>query len=124
MTIDSHAAVRAVEDVFADHLRLRLHRDVEMDLERNYASDVEVLTSHGRLRGHDGIRTTAATLRRHCGDADYEYLQQVVGHDWAYLVWQVRAPGKCIHGGDSFRIAAGKIVLQTIHYVIVETAAE
>ena len=109
---------RGAADVFDDHLSLRSERRLEDDLSRNYSSDVLVITSRTSLRGKDGIRETAATLREHCGDAPYEYLTRTVAEDFAYLVWRVRSDGKLIHGADSFRITGGKIVLQTIHYLV------
>lgn len=115
---------RSVKDVFDDHLELRSRRALEADLERNYSPEVLVLTSSGPHRGHDGIRTTASILRDHCGDAAYEYLYQVVEDDFAYLVWQVRTPARRVHGADSFRIAGGRIVLQTIHYLVIDVVAE
>ena len=115
---------RRTAEVFGDHLSLRSQRDIEADLSRNYAVDVSVLTSSGVLRGHEGIRQTASRLADHCGDAPYEYLHEVVDGDFAYLVWQVRTHDRWIHGADSFRIRGGKIVLQTIHYVVIDAIAE
>ena len=115
---------RAPRDVFEDHLRLRRKHQLEEDLSRNYAPDVLVLTSSGPHRGHDGVRTTASILREHTGDAAYEYLHEVVEGNFAYLVWQVRTDGRWIHGADSFRITTGRIVLQTIHYLVIDVVAE
>ena len=115
---------RTATEVFDDHLSLRSERRLEDDLVRNYSPDVLVITSRTSLRGKDGIRQTAATLREHCGDAPYEYLRRLVQGDFAYLVWQVSAGGRRIHGADSFRISEGKIVLQTIHYLVMDAVAE
>jgi SnoaL-like domain len=121
--VDPEDIDRPASEVFHDHLELRSAFDLETDLRRNYAPDVLVLTSYGAVRGHDGIRHTAATLRRHSRGGEYEYLHEVVHGDLAYLVWQVRMPREWIHGADSFRIEHGKIVLQTIHYVVIGDAS-
>jgi hypothetical protein len=49
---------RSAKEVFDDHLERRK----QGDLRRNYAEDVAVLTARGVLRGHDGVRRSAALL--------------------------------------------------------------
>ncbi len=111
-------STRNTRGVLDDHLACRKERDVESDLKRNYASTVVVLTSLGRFTGHDGVRHTASTLHRYASDATYEYLEDMVVDDVAFLTWRVRsAAGGEIHGGDTFLVRNGLIVLQTIHHI-------
>jgi hypothetical protein len=123
MSAQPDESVRSAAAVFHDHLELRRSKNLDADLRRNYSQDVLVLTSYGELHGHDGIRHTAEVLRGHAGAGEYKYLHEVVHDDFAYLVWEVRTPRKWVHGADSFRIEGGKIVLQTIHYIVTADAA-
>ncbi|MGK9171359.1 nuclear transport factor 2 family protein [Inquilinus limosus] len=113
---------RSPVDVLDDHLALRQRHEVERDIERNYAPDVVVLTSRGAFRGHDAVRRLQRKLREAIGDAEFEFPTKLIDGPYAFLEWRARVPGKSVEdGADSFVIQDGKIVLQTIHYMIEET---
>lgn len=113
---------RPARDVIQDHLDRRSRHDLEGDLDHNYAEDIVVLSKDGVFHGKDGIRATAATLRKWLPDAEYSYSYDVVRVDgeFALLSWSAKADngsGTC-DGADSFVIRDGRIVAQTIHYDI------
>ena len=108
---------RTAAEVLEDHLRLRSESKLEEDLERNYSPDVLVFSSEGRFYGHDGIRETASILDDFVDPGEYEYLEKHADGDIAFLTWKASRDGYDIHGGDSFVIRDGRIVVQTIHFV-------
>ncbi len=84
---------RSAEEVFQDHLRLRMAGSLEEDLRRNYAEDVVLLTVNSNPHGHDAIRMSARRLREQLPDARYEFLAR-----------QVNAP--CCSSGGAGRRAS------------------
>ncbi|MFU0508029.1 nuclear transport factor 2 family protein, partial [Pseudaminobacter sp. NGMCC 1.201702] len=84
MNVSGH---RTPEEVFEDHLRLRLEGDLEEDLRRNYSEDVLLLTVNSNARGHDAIRTSAARLDRQLPDAQFNIAARQVDGPYALLIW-------------------------------------
>ncbi|HEX7030246.1 MAG TPA: nuclear transport factor 2 family protein [Gammaproteobacteria bacterium] len=112
---------RSTRDVFEDHLRLREGGRLEEDLERNYADDVLLLSEDGPMIGHDALRTSAAKLRHQLPGGRFEYLRKCVRDEYAFLLWRGESRESTIHdGADTFVIRDGRIVMQSIHYVIRE----
>jgi hypothetical protein len=71
---------RSTREVFEDHVRLRLEGRLEEDLERNYASDVILLTINSNASSHDAIRISAKRLTEQLPDAEFEIVKmQVAG---------------------------------------------
>ncbi|MCJ8517677.1 hypothetical protein ABID21_000810 [Pseudorhizobium tarimense] len=116
-------AARSTQEVFEDHLRLRLLGDLEQDLARNYAEDVVLLTSNSNLVGHDALRTSSSRLREQLPDAEFQFLAKQVRGRFALLNWRSTSDRyQAVEGADSFVIENGKIVLQTIHYKLLPEA--
>src|SRR5437016_10554376 len=110
---------RSTRKVFDDHLRHRRKREVEVDLSRNFAEDVVLLTSFGLFRGHEGVRRSAQLLHEQLPCARYQYRTKLVDGEMAFLEWTARCPTARVEdGADSFLIRKGRIVAQTIHYTI------
>jgi hypothetical protein len=108
---------RSAEEVFQDHLRLRLENKLEEDLERNYAEDVVLLTVNSNARGHDAIRMSAGRLKEQLPDARFEFVSKQVNGRFALLIWRAISDRfDAMEGADSFAIEDGMIQLQTIHY--------
>jgi hypothetical protein len=81
------AAQRSAGDVLQDHLRLREAAELEEDLRRNYATDVVLLSARGVLRGHEGVRTSAAFLYEAAAGHDYRYHLTDADDRMAMLEW-------------------------------------
>lgn len=114
-----HAHQRTAREVLDDHLRQSKDGSLEDDLARNYAEDVVLLTGRGVYRGHDGVRELTRLLREQLPDAEFEYRTTLVEGEVAYLAWGARADGASVDdGADSYVIRNGRIVAQTIHYVV------
>ncbi len=117
------AEKRGTEEVFEDHLRLRLDGRLEDDLRHNYSEDVVLLTSNSNRRGHDALRISAKRLSEQLPGADYEFIAKQVNGPYALLVWSAKSDGCTVRvGADSFVIEGGKIVMQTIHYGLLPPA--
>lgn len=113
-------STRSTQDVFDDHLRLRMQGETEQDIERNYADDVTVLSGSGINHGPDGVRTTATILKKYMPGGSWEYHVRLVDGDYAFLQWTGRsAEGRDVcDGADSFVIRDGRIVFQSIYYTV------
>jgi hypothetical protein len=111
---------RSTEQVFKDHLALRLEGEVEKDIQRNYSADVVSITNHGIFHGHDGIRECSRVLREALPDAEFTYTRQIVCGEIAFLEWTGKGSGGRIvdEGVDTFLIRDGRIVAKTVHYVV------
>ncbi len=95
--------MRSTQEVFDDHLRLRVAGEVDEDLARNYAPEVR-----GAARLADS-------------EARFEFPTRRVEGEYALLVWNAQSPnGDVHHGVDSFVIRQGKIVMQSIYYRVQE----
>jgi hypothetical protein len=108
---------RSAEEVFEDHLRLRMAGSLEEDLRRNYAEDVVLLTVNSNAHGHDAIRMSARWLREQLPDARYGFSAKQVNGPYVLLIWRGWS-SRCnaTEGADSFVIRNGKIQFQSIHY--------
>ena len=113
---------RTTEEVLEDHLRCRTEDDIEGDLKWNYAEEVIILTSRGAYHGHDGIRELYGHLQKAISGSNYEFPLKLTDGPYAFIEWRARKPGKSVEdGADSFVIKNGKIICQTIHYMVEET---
>jgi hypothetical protein len=111
------ASQRSAADVLQDHLRLREAAELEEDLRRNYATDVVLLSARGVLRGHEGVRTSAAFLYEAGAGHEYRYHLTIVGDRMAMLEWSASGHDmRIVDGVDSYLIEGGTIKAQTIHY--------
>lgn len=116
-TSPADLGARPAEEVFEEHLRLRVMGNLEEDLRRNYAEDVVLLTVNSNARGHDAIRMSARRLRDQLPDARYEFLAKQVNGPYVLLIWRGWSSRFNAAGGaDSFVIRDGKIRFQSIHY--------
>src|SRR5881296_1099694 len=106
---------RSTRKVLDDHLRHRRKREVEVDVSRNFAEDVVLLTSLGLFRGHDGVRRSAQILHEQLPCAKYQFRTKLVDGEIAFLEWTARCPNaEVTDGADSFLIRNGRIMVQTI----------
>ena len=114
---------RTPQEVFEDHLRLRLEGKLEEDLRRNYSEDVLLLTVNSNARGHDAIRMSAERLSQQLPQAQFNIAARKVSGPFALLIWSARS-GRldAVEGADSFVIENGKIVFQSIHYGLTSNA--
>jgi hypothetical protein len=113
---------RTTEQVIEDHLGCRMNGDIEGDIERNYSPDMVVMTSRGLFHGKDEIRNLNRMLHKAIDSNNYIFPVKLFDGPYAFIEWRVRAPGKSIEdGADSFVVRDGKIVFQSIHYMIEET---
>jgi hypothetical protein len=110
-------AQRSAADVLQAHLELREHADLEEDLRRNYAPDVVLLSARGVLRGHEGVRTSAAFLYEAAAGHEYRYHLTITDDRMAMLEWSATGNDmRIVDGVDSYLIEDGLIKAQTIHY--------
>lgn len=108
---------RHATDVLKDHLELREAGKLEEDLRRNYAEDVVLLTARGILRGHEGVRESAAFLYEAAQGHRYCYHLTVEDDRMAMLEWSAQGRDtRIVDGVDSYLIEDGRIKAQTIHY--------
>ena len=108
---------RSTEEVFEDHLRLRLAGKLEEDLQRNYASDIVLLTCNSDRTGRAAMRVPAARLKEQLPDAEFTSLAKQVKDSYALLIGHATSDRfGAVEGADSFMIENGKIVFQSIHY--------
>lgn len=117
MNVSRH---RSPDEVFEDHLRLRLEGNLEEDLRRNYSKDVVLLTVNSKAKGHDALRISAARLTEQLPGAEFRVVAKQVDGPYALLIWSARsARFDAVEGADSFVIENGRIVFQSIHYGLV-----
>jgi hypothetical protein len=115
----SQTTSRAAKEVLDDHLRESQSGSIEVDLARNYAEDLVVLTRHGVYRGYDGLRQLGEMLRNELPDAEFTYRTVLVDGEMGFLEWEGRGKNAQVDdGADSYLIRDGKIVAQTIHYTV------
>lgn len=108
---------RTSTEVIQDHLAKRLVGDIEGDISTNFSEDVIILSSYGTFRGHEGVRDSAAKLKKAMGNAIFAYNHTMIEGDFAFLEWSGESQQKKVSdGADSFVVKNGKIILQTIHY--------
>jgi hypothetical protein len=94
---------------------------VELDLSRNYAEDVRLLSSEGLRVGYDGLRAAARQLLARLPEPNFDQVRQVVDGDVAFLEWTARGRGcYVLDGVETFVIRDGLIRAQTVHYTVCE----
>lgn len=115
--------MRTTREVFDDHLARADRKDVEGDLDANFADDCVLLTTFGLFSGKDGVRDAARLLDRQIPEATYQYTQRSVHDEIAFLEWTATGRDATIcDGADSFLIRDGLIRVMTIHYTVQRTA--
>lgn len=113
------STTRSPREVFEDHLRLAQQRDFEQDIARNFAPDCVALTGRGVFHGHEGLRRLARMLAEELPTGRWTYRVQLVEGNIAYLEWSADSGDAVVDdGADSFFIADGRVVAQTIHYTV------
>lgn len=115
-TVEENAPARATEAVVRDHLRCRDGEELDVDLERNYDSEVRLMSAEGLHRGHGGVRELNVVLRRHIPEGDYDYINLVTDGRFAFLQWHATSQDRLFNGADTFEVRNGLIVLQTVHF--------
>ena len=111
-------AVRSTQEVFEDHLRLRKQGDPEMDVERNYAEDVVVMSNFGIFHGREGVRHSEDMLHQQLPSGrHYTYVQCLTDQEIAFERWDGESGHIHVKNGiDFFVIRRGYIQLQLIYY--------
>lgn len=111
---------RSPQDVLQDHLKRRKSKDLEGDLERNYAPDVVQITKDGVFHGREGVRKNAALLNDLLPDPEFSYDVVRSEGEVALLSWSAKASdgATSCDGADTFVIRDGRIVAQTVHYSV------
>ena len=110
---------RSVEEVFRDHLALRSRGEMELDIERNYDTNVSLIRGGAVYRGQDGVRECARQLRQDIGSAKATYKTTRVEGEVAFLEWTVNENGIVVDDGvDTFVFRDGRIVTKTVHYTV------
>ncbi len=110
-------AKRSAAEVLEDHLQLREAAELEEDLRRNYATDVVLLSARGVVRGHEGVKASAAFLYEAAAGHEYSYHVTVADDRMAMLEWSAAGHDtRIVDGVDSYLIEDGLIKAQTIHY--------
>lgn len=72
----------------------------------------------GAHHGHDGVRLLAGVLRTYLPDGDYRYDDLRIVDAYGLLRWSGSGPrDERLRGVDSFVVADGRIIAQTISYV-------
>jgi hypothetical protein len=64
---------RSTIEVLDEHLEPHELRDLEGDLEHNYAQDVVLLCEHGALKGRDAVRDSAKALADQLPRAEFQF---------------------------------------------------
>jgi hypothetical protein len=90
---------RRTQEVFDDHLRLRLENRLEDDLARNYAEDVVLLTVNSNGCGHEAMRMSAGRLAEQLPEAEFEFIAKQVRDRFALLIWKATSRHFDAHRG-------------------------
>ena len=114
-----NSEVRSSAEVLEDHLRLLAAGDLEEDLVRNYSEEVVLIHQFGVMCGIEGVRRSSQRLQQQLQGHSFEYESKRVHGDYALLIWRAESTTARIeHGVDSFVIRGGRIILQTVHFVL------
>ena len=127
---------RTAQEVLDDHLNLvedwgaqegaeriteeDIERVVEEDMRRNVSEDIVILINRGTFHGYEGVRHLARMLAEELPEhSAFEYTYKVVDGRMGFLEWSYEdANVRVKDGADSYLIEDGKIVAQTIHYMV------
>ena len=119
---------RTAQQVLDDHLNLAenwggdggFERMLEVDLERNHSKEIVIFINRGTFRGHEGVRELARMLGEELPEhRAFEYTYKAVEGRMAFLEWAYEDASVVVRDGvDSYLIEDGKIVAQTIHYMV------
>jgi hypothetical protein len=110
-------SARSTEEVLHSHLEHRSAGDLAGDLEENYHPEVVLLSAEGVHRGHHGVRRLDGILHHYVGEGQWTAIRLEVEDKMGFLEWRSDGGKRQVHdGADSFVVADGKIVAQTIHY--------
>ena len=111
---------RSAEKVFEDHLQLAATWDnLEVDLARNTAKDIVLLTNFGVFHGHDGVREAAKLLEEELPNGTFEYKTKLCRGKICFLHWTGESQEANVDdGADSYFIEDGVIKVQTIYYTV------
>jgi hypothetical protein len=109
--------VRATQDMFEDHLRLRKQGNPEADIERNSAEDVVVMSNFGTFHGRDGVCHSEQLLHQQLPSGrHYTYDQCLTDQEIAFEKWNGESEHIRVKDGiDFFVIRGGYIQLQLIY---------
>jgi hypothetical protein len=73
------------------------------------------------VRGHEGVRYSARRLRDQLPGAKFDFVTRLVAEGCAFLEWRAESDRFTVtDGADSFVFRDGKIVVQSIHYTLVD----
>ena len=112
---------RSAKSVIEDHWRLGREGTAEEDLQRNFSTDLVILTRDGVHRGHAGILRLAERLRGEVPNMRIEYTTKLIEGEVGFLEWTAMGDGARIEdGADSYVVRDGRIAVQTIHYTVVK----
>lgn len=112
---------RTTSEVLEDHLARRLKSELEEDIALNYSPEVLLLTDHGVLRGHAGVRQCARLLEQQMPRANLQYRRRLIDGEAAYVEWGASAGSRSVKDGvDTFLVRDGCIVVQTVRYTVTE----
>lgn len=111
--------MRPTDEVLNSHLECRRALDLERDLAENYADDVVLLSwGEGVHHGPQGVRYLAGVLQLYLPEGNYRYDDLIMADSYGLLRWSGIGPGgEQLRGVDSFVVARGRIIAQTISYV-------
>ncbi len=112
---------RPGREVLDDHLKLAETWDFEVDLGRNFAPDVVLLTTYGVYRGHDGVRAKARLLAEQLPGGRWTYTNVMFDGELGFLEWTAVADNgaRVEDGADSYLVRDGLIRAMTIHYTVI-----
>jgi hypothetical protein len=112
---------RSAYEIFEDHLKLSEVYDIETDLQRNWATEVVILSSSGVFYGHEGARELFRILESQLPHAKFQYKTVLIEGEVAFLEWTAQSENYEVRDGvDTYVIRDGLIVTQTIHYTLTQ----
>jgi hypothetical protein len=118
-------STRQAREVLDDHLRLAMTWEFEVDLERNFAPEIVLLTGYGIYHGFDGVRAKAKLLGEQLPGGRWTYRTVMAEGELGFLEWTATADNgaRVEDGADSYLIRDGKIHAMTIHYTVLPPSA-
>lgn len=113
--------MRTAREVLDDHLSLAMSWEFEKDLERNFATDIVLLTGYGIYRGIEGVREKIQLLNEQLPRGRWTYTNIMAEGEMGFLEWTAVADNgaRVEDGADSYLIRHGRIHAMTIHYTVI-----